>query len=222
MKISLKENSDFWLDFWKTKMTEVDFSLIDQIIIDHIDKLKLKPNDHILVPLCGKSKTLLWLLKEGYTVTGIELSPIACMNFFSEMGIKPSIFKNKKFIKYKYKQLEIICADFFKLEASDLTKVNAIYDCNAIIALPFDLQKKYIQHLKTFVHPQTIILLISFEIDTKIIGPPFMVKKTDLEHYFGKNFQVELIQEKKSALPAHLRQLGIYDKIDTIYLIQSK
>ncbi|MGB5485800.1 MAG: thiopurine S-methyltransferase, partial [Lysobacterales bacterium] len=34
----------------------------------------LHPGGRVLVPLCGKSPDLLWLAKQGYDVTGVELS----------------------------------------------------------------------------------------------------------------------------------------------------
>ena len=42
----------------------------------------------IFVPLCGKSKDLLYLKSQGFTVVGCEAVETACVDFFVENSIK--------------------------------------------------------------------------------------------------------------------------------------
>ena len=44
----------------------------------------------VLVPLCGKSLDLEWLVVHGHEVVGIELSELAAQAFFAERGFTPS------------------------------------------------------------------------------------------------------------------------------------
>jgi thiopurine S-methyltransferase len=41
----------------------------------------------ILVPLCGKSKDVLYLYEQGHTVAGCEWVEAGCLQFFSENNI---------------------------------------------------------------------------------------------------------------------------------------
>ena len=41
----------------------------------------------VLVTMCGKSVDLLWLCSRGHSVTGIEISPLAVQQFFTESSI---------------------------------------------------------------------------------------------------------------------------------------
>ena len=94
-----------------------------------------------------KSKDLLWLMKQGHQVIGIELSPIACHDFFEEFNIKPIIRQNESFTIYQYNNLTVFCGDLFSLKKSYLPKIDAVYDCKALIALPPVTRKQYVDHL---------------------------------------------------------------------------
>lgn len=45
----------------------------------------------VLVPLCGKSRDLLWLSGQGHPVDGFELSALAISQFFSENGLTETL-----------------------------------------------------------------------------------------------------------------------------------
>lgn len=73
-----------WLEHWKKN--EIDFHQIsgNPFLKLYWPKLKLSQKAEVFVPLCGKSFDLLWLATQGWHVTGIELSEIACEAFFKE------------------------------------------------------------------------------------------------------------------------------------------
>ena len=41
----------------------------------------------VFVPLCGKSLDMVWLLEQGFSVTGCEISELAVQQFFTENSI---------------------------------------------------------------------------------------------------------------------------------------
>jgi thiopurine S-methyltransferase len=41
----------------------------------------------VFVPLCGKSKDMLWLHQQGHSVVGVELSALAAEAFFTENNL---------------------------------------------------------------------------------------------------------------------------------------
>ncbi|CAB4033218.1 thiopurine S-methyltransferase-like, partial [Paramuricea clavata] len=50
-----------------------------------------KQNRRVLVPFCGKTLDLLWLVKQGHTVIGIEAVQKAIEDFFKENNISYEI-----------------------------------------------------------------------------------------------------------------------------------
>jgi thiopurine S-methyltransferase len=160
---------------------------------------------NVLVPLCGKTKDLFWLANHGMTVWGNELSPIACDAIVKE--------NKRKYIKYKYNEhlnlydlntLKIYQGDFFKMNADmmhDLPKMDLIYDRAALVALPYEMRRKYATHLLSFLKPQGKILLISLQYPTGAMdGPPFSVPEKEIkELYYG--FKIEKLQSHRAPRP---------------------
>ena len=72
----------------------------------------------VLVPLCGKSRDLLWLAQHDFRVTGIEISPIAVEGFFRENGLEA-----ERTVEAYGRALELL-HDF--LEARDVQLVTRI------------------------------------------------------------------------------------------------
>lgn len=138
---------DYWLERWKKNEIGFHRSEINPYLVTYFRELNLRPGDHIFVPLCGKSLDMLWLLQQGYKVTGVELSTIACQNFFTENNLTYKLHKVDNFQQYFHNdQLQILCGDFFDLEPEKLM-VNAIYDRAALIALPPSLRERYAKKL---------------------------------------------------------------------------
>jgi len=69
---------DFWLDRWNNNQTGFHQQQVNPYLIyfygekgpavEQREKLK------VFVPLCGKSKDMLWLAQNGYKVFGVECS----------------------------------------------------------------------------------------------------------------------------------------------------
>ena len=78
---------EFWHERWargEIGFHQDDFNAHMQAFAG---RLGLHPGAHMFVPLCGKSLDLLWLLRQGYRVTGVEFNPRAVTDFFSENGL---------------------------------------------------------------------------------------------------------------------------------------
>ena len=98
----------------------------------------------VLVPLCGKSKDMLWLAAHGFKVVGVELSPIACRDFFEEASLPFSLSQREGFTVFEGTDISLWCGDFFKLPQSAIAGMTTIYDRAALIALPPDTRKQYV------------------------------------------------------------------------------
>ena len=71
-------------EFWQLKWKQQEIGFHQQHINPALKQYwsHLPVGTRVLVPLCGKSKDMIWLLKQGYHVTGVELSEIAVQAFF--------------------------------------------------------------------------------------------------------------------------------------------
>ena len=211
---------DYWLKKWQSQDIAFHQQNINPDLITYIHKLNLQLGDCILVPLCGKTRVMLWLADKGYHIIGVELSSIACIDFFSEMNIKPEITENHKFMKYRHDNIELLCGDIFDLAPDDLPTTHAVYDCKALIALPQVMRKKYVDHLVTCLGNKIDILLITIESNCKDIGPPFSVTNDEVNSLYDPYFNVQQLQFTPiSQIPEHLIKKGYDEMKESVYLI---
>jgi len=212
--------NDFWLNKWESGDIPFHQEEINSNLINYFSKLNLQRDDHILVPLCGKSKDILWLSEQGLQVIGVELSPIACNEFFLELGINPTITRHNLFKIYQYNNIKVICGDFFALSRKDLPSIQAVYDCKALIALPLELRKKYIKHLISCVGDQVKILLVTIDTNDTVKSPPFPINPAEINLLFSDCFDIQKIKcEQVSAFSESLIQKGFTEIVESVYFI---
>ena len=184
----------FWHERWQ--LNEIGFHQNE--INTHLEscwqKLQIKAEATVFVPLCGKSRDMLWLLGQGYKVIGIELSQIAVEEFFKENDLEAKVSSDGEFTCYKTEELTLLCGDFFDLTASNLSSVTAVYDRASLIALPSEMRQKYTQHLNKILPKPTKILLITLEYrQHEMQGPPFSVAEQEVCELFGHRNQIECL-----------------------------
>ena len=184
-------------DFWHAKWTrnEIGFHLdeVNPLLTQHFSALKLPPGSRVFLPLCGKTRDILWLLDQGYRVVGAELSPLAVNQLFAELKIAPSITDLGKYQRYSTEDLDIWVGDIFDLTADDLSVVDAIYDRAALVALPEAMRVRYAEHLTALTShaPQ---LLITFEYDqSRMSGPPFSIPDEEVHRHYANHYQLNAL-----------------------------
>lgn len=215
-----KINNFKWLMRWQGGQIACHREYISPNLLSHFHCLHLRPSARVLVPLCGKSKDMQWLAKQVNSVIGVELSPLACRDFFAEMNITPRITQEKNFIRYKHDNIELLCGDFFKLRMADLPPINAIYDSRALIALPPAMRQAYVRHLLDCCGTSLKILLIGFNSTNQIKGPPFSVSNEEIKFLFGKDFKIQILKQAPlTEIPKHLSAKGFTEIISTVYII---
>jgi thiopurine S-methyltransferase len=76
--------------------------------------------------------------------------------------------------------------DFFSLQADRTGQFDLIYDRAALIALPAEMRKGYVERLRTLLNPQGRLLLVSIEYDAGAMnGPPFAVTEDEVRNLFA-------------------------------------
>jgi thiopurine S-methyltransferase len=150
------------------------------------------PRGKIFVPLCGKSKDLLWLKKGGFEVIGSELSPIAARSFFEEAGLSFELVTEEHFSVFRGENITLWCGDFFQLPERVFSDVRAIYDRASLIALPVEMRLAYAQHLLHRLNTVEVsYLLVTLEYSFTPTGPPYSVMEPEVRSLFGDQFRVE-------------------------------
>ncbi|HJP19014.1 MAG: thiopurine S-methyltransferase [Gammaproteobacteria bacterium] len=145
---------EFWHERWKKNEIGFHQEDINGPLQKYWQSLKLDDNERVFVPLCGKSRDLLWIQSRGHPVLGVELSPLGVETFFKENRLQASSISDDKFIRWKCGTLDVLCGDFFDLRPSHLEGVAGVYDRASLVALPPEMREQYAKHFVS-VLPQS-------------------------------------------------------------------
>lgn len=189
--------AQFWLDRWNEGKIGFHRDQFNELLLQHFPALKADKGQRVLVPLCGKTKDLIWLQQQGLVVHGVELSPKACQAFFTENQLTPyQKTPREDSIQYSIHGLQISCGDLFKISFNH--DYDFIYDRASLVALPSSMRAAYAQVMTTVLKPQGKYLLLAFEYDQAVMeGPPFSIDGDEVKRLFTKNFDIEMVGSEK-------------------------
>ncbi len=181
--------------------------------------LKIPAGDTVFLPLCGKSLDMLWFIDQGYQVLGVELSAVACEDFFVENGLKYTVSQRGHFTVYGSEGISLLAGDFFDLTADDLSHVSGIYDRASLIALPDTMRVQYSDHLAAVLQTGCQGILISMTYDTeKMEGPPFSVGEEEIRSLLESKFFVDVIAESSGPnIVGELKKRGLDTLDEKVY-----
>ncbi len=189
----------FWHKRWELGETAFHESEGNLLLKKHFEKMNLRQACRVFLPLCGKTKDILWLLNWGARVVGAELSENAVKDIFDELGIKPKISRLNNLSLYQAKNIDIFVGDIFKVSEKLLGLVDLVYDRAALVALPQSMRLKYTKHLLTISKcaPQ---LLITFEYKQHLMdGPPFSINDVEVKQHYETDYQLQCLETKNVA-----------------------
>jgi thiopurine S-methyltransferase len=189
-------NSQFWIAAWNEGRTNFHQENYHDTLIKYFPLLNPKKGQRVLVPLCGKSKDLLWLHGLNLHVYGIELHDQAVEYFFAENELLPfEKTQDQDFTHYTYENIIISCGNFFKLNENDT--YDFIYDRASLVALPSPMRKIYTQVVKQSLKKGGKYLLVVYEYDqSKLDGPPFSVDDNEIRELYQDQFTIKLMESK--------------------------
>lgn len=191
-----KIDAEFWHGKWKTGKIGFHQATYHPSLVKHWPALGVTNSATVFVPLCGKTKDMLYLHERGHKVFGVELSETAIKDFASENMLELTKTTDCKFSLYTSKNYDLRAGDFFDLGKDAFRNVGAVYDRAALIALPTDLRLKYASYLKTLLSKDIEILLITLSYDqSKISGPPFSIQDADVQTLFGDWCEIEKLEQ---------------------------
>jgi thiopurine S-methyltransferase len=213
---------EFWHERWERGeigFHQKDFNAHMQ---NHMGLLRLDNRANVLVPLCGKSRDMLWLASQGFRVTGVEINARAVDAFFAENALEfeaESCADGQRFLS---EQIEIWCADFFQLDAASLPKIDAVYDRASLVALPRRMRKVYANRLGALISPGTPMLLVTLDYPPlEMNGPPFPVSSFEVFDLFEGNFQIEeVLTEDCLEREQRFKEKGVTQMSECVHVLR--
>jgi thiopurine S-methyltransferase len=215
---------DFWKQRWQENQIGFHLDQVNPSLEQFFPALKLTQGAQVFVPMCGKSLDMLWLANVGYGVTGVECSELAIQSFFTEHKLPCTRSLDHALQSYKSKNIHLLHGDFFDLQTDMLSSVAAVYDRAALIALPPDMRKSYVEKLFDVLPQHAGILLITLVYDqTLMAGPPFSVPEIEVQNLYGERFTIRTLQQT-NVLHEQPRfaQRGLDSLLETVYLLSPK
>ena len=214
-------DADFWLERWR--LNEIGFhqANYNARLTTHWPALDVPKGATVFVPLCGKSKDMIWLAQAGHKVLGVELSPVAIEAFFQEAAAPYSYRQMSPLSSYEGNGIRILCGDFFDIDADDLVGTGGAFDRGALVALPPAMRRRYVDHLLTVLPVRAEILLLTLEYDqARVGGPPFSVQRAEVESLYGDRCSiVQLESVTTDQVPPRFSAQGVVETADCTYRI---
>lgn len=190
-------DSEFWIKSWTDGRTAFNQQQYHAKLTQYFPQLNPQAGQSVLVPLCGKSIDMLWLMNQGLHVHGVELYSGAVEDFFAENKMQP-VRKNEcaDFAKYAHQNICISCGDFFKLDARET--FDFVYDRAALVALPASMRADYARVITAALKRGGKYLLVVYEYDqSKMEGPPFSISGAEIERLYADAFEIQLMESEK-------------------------
>ena len=187
---------DYWLERWEREEIGFHRNEINPYLRQYWQELRPVPGSEVFVPLCGKSRDMLWLREQGHAVLGVEWSAMAVQAFFKENGHTPLHVTSGKFDRYEANGIRILCGDFFDLGKDDLAEASVVYDRASLVALPPEMRERYAHHLLSILPSAMQILLITYDYpQPEMSGPPFAVSVGEVEALYREHAGIRLLAQ---------------------------
>jgi thiopurine S-methyltransferase len=217
-------DAGFWLERWKRSEIGFHQSEINPHLQEYWDRLEVPAGGRVFVPLCGKSRDMLWLRAQGHGVLGVEISPIALRDFFSESGLAPSTRSQGRFERWEADGLVILRGDFFDLDRAALGDVAGVYDRASLVALPPPMRVRYAEQLEAILPDAVATLLVTVEYPQhQMNGPPFSVTEDEVRRLYERRYEVtplfakDVLQESP-----RFAERGLTRLVERVYRLQPR
>ena len=215
-------------DFWQARWDEGRIGFHQEQFNPHLQRywsgLGVEAGATVFVPLCGKSRDMLWLRDQGYSVIGVEIVQRAAESFFAENGMIPISHEYGDFILYESEGIKIYQGDFFDLNGEDVAGISAVYDRASLIALPPIMRQRYVAHLSTILPGNRMVLLVTLDYpQVEMEGPPFAVTEKEVMALYHDSFEIVGVNSE-DVLADNLRfqEQGISRLYEKVYVLRAR
>ena len=171
-------NEDYWSKRYQNNDAAWDMGKVSPPLKNYFDQLTDK-SISILIPGCGNAYEAEYLLQNGFkNITLIDISPVLVNKL------------KKQFSDFLYKQINIICGDFFTLNQTFDLVVEQTFFC-AIDPL---LRTNYANKMHELLNENGKLIGVFFN-RTFDAGPPYSGSKAEYHLLFKDKFQIKTMDE---------------------------
>lgn len=182
----------FWHERWVSEQIGFHQEQINPWLQRFWPTLGVPAGSTVFVPLCGKSRDMLWLAEQDFRVLGVEVSPLAVEAFFAEHGLRAAREQRGNFQVWRSDAITLWQGDYFELAAPDLADVAAVFDRAALVALPGAMRADYVAQLLAVCPPRVTQLLVTLDYPQgEMDGPPFAVGEAEVRRRYEPHARVE-------------------------------
>jgi thiopurine S-methyltransferase len=223
---------DFWLERWNNNQTGFHQHKVNPYLMyfygEKGPSLDMREKLNVFVPLCGKSKDMLWLSQNNYKVFGVECSDRAVKDFFEENALNYKHAEKDQHALYQSSDLpsviEIFQGDFFELGKPDLSDVTDIFDRASLVALPVEMRQRYADKMAELQDTGVRTLLVTLTFDpAEMNGPPFSVTEEEVHALYSENFSIQkLLFKDVIEEETGLKNRGLTALVETVYKLVRK
>ena len=132
----------------------------------------------------------------GGQVVGVELSEIACTEYFGDYDIPFGREKTSRFTIFESEEVRLYCGDFFEINARDIGAAIGFWDRAALVALPPEMRVEYASKMSRVLPLGALGLLVTFTYPPEEKqGPPFSVPESEVHELYGRTFEIEQLED---------------------------
>ena len=217
-------NREFWQSGWDQGRIGFHQAEINPHLQLYWSKLDVAPGGKVFVPLCGKSRDMLWLREQGYSVVGVEIVQRAVEAFFAENRLAAKTHPHGASVLWSAEGIEIYEGDFFDVSADDVADVAAVYDRASLIALPPAVRRRYAAHLREILPGNANVLLVTMDYNqSEMDGPPFAVGEDEVATLYQNAFEIEQVgKEDVLAANPRFRERGLSRLTEKVYVLRAR
>lgn len=216
---------DFWHEAWaKSDQPGWQQKSVNPYLKKHWALTGAVSGEAVFVPLCGRSKDMLWLREQGHHVIGIDLSIAAIDEFCKQQSIDAVCERDGELTVFRAPGWTLYAGDFLKLKPGQLTRISRVYDRAALIALPPPMRKSYAAHMRSILPGGSEIFLITIAYDQmQMKGPPFSVPADEVIDHYQDWYEVDLLESVEGPEQlGNLAQRGLQTVTDACFVLRPK
>jgi len=212
---------EFWQQRWRDNLIGFHQADVNLHLEQFWPELPLDDDDTVFVPLCGKSRDMLWLA-QYHPVLGVEVSPIAVEAFFEENELEAERSEEGAFEVFECENIRVLCGDVFDLKAEQLSHVRAVYDRASLIALPPEMRTQFAQHLDAVLPREVEMLLVTLDYpQDRMDGPPFSVSAGEVLELFGSGWSIEhMFEDDVLAREVKFQERGLTYMTENVFRLR--
>jgi thiopurine S-methyltransferase len=149
----LPEHVNYWAIRWQEKRTGWHMEKVNPTLVENIELLTSvpgnpSPSKKILVPLCGKTHDLLYLLGLGHQVFGIEGVHECDLGLGERDGFKFNYNSEESIYHTEDGRLQIYCGDLLEIPIEKWGPFDAVWDRGSLVAVEYSHRQAYKEIMK--------------------------------------------------------------------------